>query len=104
MLFSKAQRLFYLGIVIVAPIGFTHRLTAQDTTAKILGQVTDASGALLPGATVTVTNTATKIEATDQSDNKGAFQFVQLPIGTYTVGVAKQGFASVTVTRLHAAD
>ena len=95
MLLSKAQRFFGLGVVLAAHLLFSVPAGAQDTTAKILGQVTDASGALLPGASVTVTNTGTKVETAAQSDSKGGFQFVQLPIGTYTVRAVKEGFSSV---------
>ena len=67
-------------------------LKAQDTTGKILGQVTDDSGALIPGATVTVTNAATGVVTTQQSDSRGAYEFVQLTIGSYTVSAVKDGF------------
>ena len=70
----------------------TPMLHAQDTTAKILGQVADSSGALIPNAAVTVTNTATGVVTTKQSDSRGAYEFLQLPIGSYTVSAAKDGF------------
>ena len=71
-------------------------LLAQDATAKILGQVSDLSSAVLPDARVTVTNTATKVVSTTQSDRSGNFQFTQLPIGSYTVSAEKEGFATTT--------
>ncbi len=96
MLFRKAHLRFSLGIVMLTLLGSSSLLRAQDTTAKVLGQVTDSSGALLPGAAVTVANTATKVQNTVESDGKGNFQFVQLPIGPYTVSAAKEGFTTIT--------
>ncbi|MDT8068279.1 MAG: TonB-dependent receptor [Terriglobia bacterium] len=61
----------------------------------IEGTVTDATGAVLPGATVTVLNSATgaKQETTSKSD--GLFQFPVLTAGKYTLSVSKAGFATV---------
>ena len=79
----------------VAMAGMTWSV-AQDTTAKVLGQVADSSGALIPNATVTVTNTGTGTSSTRQTDSRGSFEFVQLPIGAYKVTATMDGFQSVT--------
>ena len=65
---------------------------AQDATGKLVGTVTDPQGAVVPGAKVTVTNTATGVtrEATTGSD--GTYLVNAVPIGTYTVTVEKGGF------------
>ena len=67
---------------------------AQVTTADILGRVTDSSGAVLPGATVTIVNTATRDTRTLVSNETGDYVFNLLPIGTYTVNIELQGFSS----------
>ena len=69
---------------------------AQGTTADIVGRITDASGAVLPGATVTVSNGATGDTRTAVSGETGDYAFTLLPIGTYTVRIELQGFQVVT--------
>jgi hypothetical protein len=65
---------------------------AQQTLGAINGTVTDASGGVVPDAKVTVRNNATNLEVTQASHGNGSFEFVDLPIGTYTVTFAKDGF------------
>ena len=67
---------------------------AQVTTADIVGRVTDATGAVLPGATVTIENVATHDVRTAPSNETGDYLFNLLPIGSYTVKVELQGFTS----------
>ena len=66
---------------------------AQDATGKIAGNVTDASGALVAGATVTVTNVGTKISKQTVTNNQGFYQVLQLPIGNYEVSAQAPGFS-----------
>ena len=63
-----------------------------ETTSAIVGQVSDASGAGVPGATVTVTNKETGLKRTARTDESGRFNFPQLKPGTYWVKVEAQGF------------
>ena len=56
---------------------------AQFETASVLGTVRDTSGAVVSGATVTLTNTATGISATATTDSDGNFEFFTVRIGTY---------------------
>src|ERR1700751_6031552 len=62
-----------------------------QTLATVQGQVTDPSGAAIPNATVTVTNTATSITQTTKTDSAGGYQVPALPIGTYDVSVQASG-------------
>jgi hypothetical protein len=64
-----------------------------ETTSAIVGQVSDASGAAVPGATVTIHNTETGLRRIATTDDSGRFNFTQLKPGTYTVRVEAQGFA-----------
>jgi hypothetical protein len=66
---------------------------AQTTSGTILGIVTDNSGAAVPGANVTLTNVDTEVKNTATSDGNGAYQFVNMPPGNYTVDIEKTGFA-----------
>ena len=65
---------------------------AQDATGRIIGNVTDPSGASISGAKVTVTNAATKISQTTTTNKDGFYQVSSLPIGTYKVAVESEGF------------
>jgi hypothetical protein len=65
---------------------------AQYDTATILGTVTDASGALVPNAKVTLLNTQTGVSITQTTDENGNYQFLNQRIGTYRVSAEAQGF------------
>src|SRR5258707_8562767 len=71
---------------------------AQLATAELNGRVTDSSGAVLPGATITVTQTATGLVRTDVSDGSGSYLFSNLPTGPYRLEVALQGFRTYVQT------
>jgi len=71
--------------------------SAQFDAATVLGTVRDSSGAIVPGATVTLTNTSTGITATAVSDEHGDYQFLNVRIGTYTVKAELQGFSVASV-------
>ena len=69
----------------------------QLTTADILGTVTDASGAVIPNATVVLTNTGTNEKRTATSNNSGDYTFTLLPVGHYSISIKATGFqASIT--------
>src|SRR3954447_3428302 len=68
---------------------------SQATTGVIEGTVVDASGAAVPGVTVTIKNTATGYEVVQVTDATGHFRGVLLPVGPYHVTAALQGFATV---------
>ena len=70
---------------------------AQDATGKIAGNVTDASGALVSGATVVVTNLGTQTNKQTVTDNRGFYQVLQLPIGNYEVTAQAAGFSKAVV-------
>jgi len=65
-----------------------------ETTSAIVGQVSDASGAAVPMATVTVTNKETGLRRSASTDDSGRFNFPQLKPGTYSVKVEAEGFES----------
>src|SRR5215471_677630 len=72
--------------------------SAQDFRGGIRGTVTDASGAVLPGVTVMVANTGTKISQTVVTDGKGLYEVLYLNSGTYTVTAELSGFKTVVRT------
>jgi hypothetical protein len=63
-----------------------------ETTSAIIGQVSDASGAAVPNATVTVKNKETGLRRSASTDDSGRFNFPQLKPGPYSVEVEAEGF------------
>jgi hypothetical protein len=65
-----------------------------ETTSAIVGQVSDASGAAVPGASVTITSQETGLKRSATTDSSGRFNFAQLKPGSYSVKVEAVGFTS----------
>src|ERR1700758_5276650 len=95
MLASRKLSLSFILFAIIATL-FAPALYAQDATAKILGQVVDPQGSIVPEAAITVTNVDTNVTNTAKTDKNGSFQVNQLPIGKYKVSADKEGFAIAT--------
>jgi hypothetical protein len=72
----------------------------QDTTATILGNVTDPSGASVPKAQVTVTNTQTNVSVVTQTTDSGAYTVPNLNPGTYSVTIKMPGFQTASLPNL----
>ena len=75
-------------------LSLTSVASAQITTGDIVGRVTDESGAVLPGATVTVDNVGTHEIRTTVTSATGDFVVNLLPIGSYQVRVELASFRS----------
>ena len=73
---------------------------AQLSTAQLSGRVTDPSGAVLPGVSVTVTQTETGFTRRDLTDENGSYVLPNLPTGPYRLEVSLQGFRSYVQTGL----
>jgi hypothetical protein len=71
---------------------------AQGTTSRLVGTVTDSTGGVLPGATVTVTNEKTGVNFTTVTSGAGTYNFEALVSGTYTVKVELAGFKTFEAT------
>ncbi len=67
-------------------------LVAQSTTSDVTGVVTDSSGAVVPGATVELTNTQTQEKRVFTSGGGGEFTFTLLKPGKYSLSVTAAGF------------
>ena len=73
---------------------------AQQTLGAINGTVTDASGAAVPDATVKAHNLATNLEVVAHTSRSGSYGIPELPAGTYTVTITKDGFKAETHTEV----
>src|SRR5438874_12407432 len=70
--------------------------SAQTFYGSIVGTVTDASGAVMPGARVTVTNLGTAETHSMDTTGEGLYQFVNLVPGKYRLDLEKAGFKRFT--------
>ena len=70
--------------------------SAQTTSTTILGTVVDASGAVLPGARVTIVNTRTGIKRDSVASSTGDYVFPLVDVGVYDVMVEADGFRPET--------
>lgn len=76
---------------------FATNATAQQASAKIVGTVSDQQGAVVPGVSITVTNTATNVTHQTTTGKDGFYQILDLPIGSYRIGAFHRGFRPVEV-------
>ena len=84
-------------IVLLALLIFSSRgALAQLSTADIVGTVTDATGAVISKATVTLVNLDTHDQRVANTNDSGDFQFPLLPVGHYSVTAKKAGFKTTT--------
>jgi hypothetical protein len=67
---------------------------SQTALTSLRGTVSDPSGALVPGAVVSITNPATGLKSRHVADSRGNYDFEQITPGTYTIVASAQGFSS----------
>lgn len=88
---------FVFLTLVMAVLGAPSQGFGQETVnyGSISGRVTDPSGAVVPGASVTATETETNVTFSVTTDNEGRFRFPYLRIGPYDVTVRQKGFADL---------
>ncbi|MGA2458995.1 MAG: carboxypeptidase regulatory-like domain-containing protein, partial [Terriglobales bacterium] len=95
MTFRSTRTYFLLAFVV---LGLCIGAFAQGGIGELTGEVTDSTGAVVPGVAVKLTNTATGEVRTTVTTPSGTYRFPALPIvGTYTLEVAAKGFKPVKV-------
>src|SRR5437867_2997486 len=85
-----SRRLTTITLLLVSTV----YLRAQGPAGEITGSVTDPTGAVVSGATITITNPATNTQRTVKTNNDGLYDLPALPPGLYTLKVEMQGFGS----------
>src|SRR5436190_3734882 len=80
----------FAAVFVLLCLAFT--LPAQVDTGTILGTVVDATGAVIPGAKITIRNEGTAFTQSTTSSASGTYVFAALRIGTYTVEAEREGF------------
>lgn len=78
-----------VAALLVVPSSF-----GQTTDANLVGTVVDATGGLVPNASIELTNEATGVKASTKTDNNGQYRFNNLLVGRYDVTATAQGFAT----------
>src|SRR5271157_728007 len=86
--FSLTRWLTVVGLCLVC----STLLFSQSTGGRILGRVSDPTGAVLAGVKVTATNEATGVPRETQTNDSGEYGFPQVPVGTYTLSFDLTGF------------
>jgi hypothetical protein len=88
---------FLVALSLCAPFAFIQNAHAQQTLGGITGTVTDKTGSVLPDTVVTIVQDQTKLTRTQKTNANGSYDFVNLPIGTYTVTYTHEGFQTQRV-------
>ena len=91
---SLFSRLLLLALVCSALV------TAQQTTATVIGVITDPTGAFVSGVAVRATNLSTNAARDTKTDETGSFSIPFLPAGAYTITAAASGFQTQRVDRI----
>jgi hypothetical protein len=89
---TKRRTALALMTIVVLMLAGTSRAWAQQEAATITGEVRDPSGAVVPGATVVVTNIGTNIGVTTVTNDRGSFTVPSLRPGDYSVSAEAPGF------------
>lgn len=84
------------ALVLMIAGGATSLATAQSTFGSFTGTITDPSGAVVPGATVTITNTRTQAVRATVTSDEGSYLVTNLDAGTYQIIVSLSGFTDAT--------
>src|SRR5260370_13788982 len=89
MTFRRIFSLLAVALFLVLSCG------AQTSTSQISGTVRDSSGAVIPGATVTLTNESTGVMQKQSSTEGGVYAFPAIPVGSYTIKAEAAGFRAL---------
>ena len=82
-------------VAILLFLSLVSSILAAQSTTSLHGVVSDAKGAVLPGATVKIYDSQTGFTRTVTSGGDGVYQFLQIPPATYVINVSATGFAAV---------
>jgi len=84
-----------LVVLVIVFLTSSLGVLGQSSTSSLRGTVSDPQGAVLAGASVTLTNANTGFLQSTKTDGAGVYQFLQVPPGTYTLTVSMAGFATL---------
>src|SRR5215472_13495886 len=90
----KTLSVYFCWLLLAATLAL-----AQTSTSELSGTVHDNSGAVVPGANVTLTNEQTGVTYRQQTTASGLYSFPALPVGSYSVNVEAKGFKAALLTK-----
>src|SRR5438445_12615260 len=93
---TKTILIRLLPLILLGAFACAGNLFAQPGTGGITGVVSDTTGAVVPNATVTLTNKGTNQTQTSTTNGEGVYSFVLLQPGTYSVKTTSGSFAPIT--------
>jgi carboxypeptidase family protein/TonB-dependent receptor-like protein len=93
--YRSAASIALLLVLVLGPFGSAFSTLAQEVTGSIQGEVKDQHGAVVPNALVTVSSAQRSFKAT--TDKEGAYRFISLQPGVYTVAASAKGFTEAKV-------
>src|SRR5579872_719077 len=88
------------AIAVFTALALLATLVAAQSTSSLNGSVTDASGAAVAGAKITLTDASTGLQRTSTSNAAGLYQFLDVPPGDYRLDAAAAGFAPFLVEKV----
>ncbi|HEY6375405.1 MAG TPA: carboxypeptidase-like regulatory domain-containing protein, partial [Edaphobacter sp.] len=99
---SRNKLFLLLALIAALPFCVPQlRLHAQAAgTASVQGSVVDSTGAVLPGATISLVDNSTHVTRTVTSDSSGSYTFPNVPVGNYTLNVIASGFRTYVQTNI----
>jgi hypothetical protein len=93
------RKSFLLLTISLFLLAFSFSVFGQGTTSRVTGVVTDKNGAVIAGATVTLTNEGTNASLTTQTSGSGVYAFDLIQVGSYKITVEKSGFKKVVSSK-----
>ncbi|MGB8065374.1 MAG: carboxypeptidase-like regulatory domain-containing protein [Candidatus Sulfotelmatobacter sp.] len=88
---SRSRQLAVLSVTFLV---LSTLLLAQSATTSVRGTITDAKGAVVAGATVTLSSAATGFSRSTKTDGQGTYQFLEVPPATYVMTATAEGFST----------
>ena len=93
---SRSSAVLYLFFAFI----FVSTSNAQTFRGSIQGTITDSTGAAIPGAQVKVFSPGTGLNRTVSTNDLGGYVASELPLGTYSITIARDGFRTTTLTNI----
>ena len=90
------RTLFAVTALLLCGLSFSLSASAQTSRGTVSGLVADSTGAVIPNATVTLTNQQTGVSRTATSNGEGLYRFDAVDLGMYTVKLTAHGFAPLS--------
>nr|MBA3323444.1 carboxypeptidase regulatory-like domain-containing protein [Pyrinomonadaceae bacterium] len=87
-------------VIVWVVLSLSVMAAAQTSRGIVSGSITDPSGAVIPGASVTLTNIATAVSRSTTSNDEGFYRFDAVDLGIYQVTLSASGFGTIEKTNI----